>query len=77
MELHEVQRSARAVQRLYDARDRARYGRTWAPEELVPGFVGDVGDLAKLALGKADVRPRAELDAAMPTSSPTASGLCA
>ncbi len=29
------------------------------------GFVGDVGDLAKLVHGKAGVRPRADLDAAL------------
>ncbi len=34
----------------------ARYGRAWNEEELMLGFLGDVGDLAKLVQGKAGVR---------------------
>jgi NTP pyrophosphatase (non-canonical NTP hydrolase) len=65
VELGEIQRTARAVQRRYDDRDRLRHGRTWTAEELVLGFVGDVGDLAKPARGKAGVRPREDLDEAV------------
>ncbi|MGC5167356.1 nucleotide pyrophosphohydrolase [Luteimicrobium sp. DT211] len=50
---------------MYNERDQARRGRSWTREELVLGFVGDVGDLAKLALGKAGVRDRADLDRAV------------
>jgi NTP pyrophosphatase (non-canonical NTP hydrolase) len=65
MELSAVQETARAVRKLYADRDRVRHGRTWTAEELVLGFVGDVGDLAKLALGKAGVRPRDDLHEAV------------
>lgn len=33
-----------------------KYGRSWTREELALGFVGDVGDLAKLLLAEAEVR---------------------
>jgi NTP pyrophosphatase (non-canonical NTP hydrolase) len=39
-----------------------RYGRRWTAEEIMLGFVGDVGDLAKLVQGKAGVRPTPDLD---------------
>lgn len=60
-----MQAEARAVRALYAARETARYGRAWTPEEIALGFVGDVGDLAKLVQGKAGVRPRRDLDAAL------------
>ena len=58
-------RRALQVRAGYDALDRERYGRTWTPEEVALGLVGDVGDLAKLVQGKAGVRPRADLDQAL------------
>ena len=45
--------------------ERAQYGRTWTTEEIMLGFLGDVGDLAKLVQGKAGVRPREDLDEAL------------
>ncbi len=39
-----------------------RFGRRWTTEEIMLGFVGDVGDLAKLVQGKAGVRPTDDLD---------------
>ena len=65
MELHEMQSEARAVRARYAAWEAERYGRAWTPEEIALGFVGDVGDLAKLVQGKAGVRPRADLDDAL------------
>ncbi len=38
------------------------------------GFLGDVGDLAKLVQGKEGVRPRDDLDEAFAHGSPTACG---
>ena len=60
-----MQAKARAVRDAYAAREKAQYGRSWNHEELMLGFLGDVGDLAKLVQGKAGVRPRADLDAAL------------
>ncbi len=60
-----MQQMARRVSALYADRDVERFGRGWSADELVLGFVGDVGDLAKLAQGKAGVRPHSDLDAAL------------
>ena len=56
---------ARVVRDAYAARETALYGRPWNHEELMLGFLGDVGDLAKLVQRKAGVRPRADLDEAL------------
>lgn len=40
----------------YEAFERAKFGRTWTTQELALGFVGDVGDLAKLVLAHEGVR---------------------
>jgi len=56
---------ARGVREQYAELERARYGRSWTPEEVMLGFVGDVGDLAKLVQGKAGVRDREALDEAL------------
>lgn len=65
MEFSRMQDQARAVRARYAEIDLERYGRAWTPEELMLGFVGDVGDLAKLVQGKAGVRPREDLDQAV------------
>ncbi|MER5614813.1 nucleotide pyrophosphohydrolase [Streptomyces sp. NPDC002215] len=46
--LGELEERALVVKRLYDERNRL-VGREWTREEFMLGFVGDVGDLAKLA----------------------------
>lgn len=60
-----MQAQARAVRAKYAAAEADRYGRSWTPEEIMLGFLGDVGDLAKLVQGKAGVRPRDDLDTAL------------
>lgn len=44
------------VRRRYADVEQQRYGRSWTAEEVALGFVGDVGDLAKLVLAEAGVR---------------------
>jgi NTP pyrophosphatase (non-canonical NTP hydrolase) len=65
MEFSEMQEQARAVRRRYAQEETRRYGRSWTNEEIMLGFLGDVGDLAKLVQGKAGVRPREDLDEAL------------
>ncbi len=60
-----MQALARGVRERYAARETERYGRPWSREEIMLGFLGDVGDLAKLVQGKEGVRPRADLDEAL------------
>ena len=56
MEFSELERRALAIRRQYALLERRRYGRAWTREELALGFVGDVGDLVKLALAHEGVR---------------------
>jgi NTP pyrophosphatase (non-canonical NTP hydrolase) len=44
------------VREQYAALERSRHGRAWTDEEIARGFVGDVGDLAKLVLARNGVR---------------------
>ena len=60
MEFAEMQEQARTVRRLYAAEEARRYGRSWNDEELMLGFLGDVGDLAKLVQAHEGVRPGPE-----------------
>lgn len=60
-----MQERARAVRAQYAAVEAETYGRSWSTEEVMLGFLGDVGDLAKLVQGKAGVRPRPDLDEAL------------
>jgi NTP pyrophosphatase (non-canonical NTP hydrolase) len=59
-----TQLSARALQINQAFADRARResGRPWTREEVMQGFVGDVGDLMKLVMAKAGTRPIADAD---------------
>lgn len=56
----ELTERARAVRRLYEERERQAYGRSWSAEELMLGFVKDVGDLAVLVQRAAGIRADAE-----------------
>ena len=65
MDFQQMQARARAVRALYAEVEAAEYGRSWTTEEIMLGFLGDVGDLAKLVQGKAGVRPSENLDEAL------------
>jgi NTP pyrophosphatase (non-canonical NTP hydrolase) len=56
MEFRELEQRALAIRRQYASLEERRYGRAWAREEIALGFVGDVGDLMKLALAQEGVR---------------------
>jgi NTP pyrophosphatase (non-canonical NTP hydrolase) len=43
---------ALAVRRLYEEKEKQLYGAPWTREEIMLGFVGDVGDLAKLVVAE-------------------------
>jgi NTP pyrophosphatase (non-canonical NTP hydrolase) len=65
MDFHQMQARAREVRSRYAEVESSTYGRSWTTEEIMLGFLGDVGDLAKLVQGKAGVRPRDDLDEAL------------
>lgn len=54
--LEDLQNLALRLNELYEQLEIKRYGRAWTTEELALGFVGDVGDLAKLIQADAGVR---------------------
>ena len=74
MDFQELQANARDVRAQYAAMETARYGREWTSEEIMLGFVGDVGDLAKLVQGRPECVRGKTSTMLWPTSWPTACG---
>lgn len=62
MELAQLSARARQVHQRFSETAAARGGHPWTREEVMQGFVGDVGDLMKLVMAKAGARPVADLD---------------
>jgi NTP pyrophosphatase (non-canonical NTP hydrolase) len=56
MKLTELEKTALQLNELYERLSIKKYGRAWTTEELALGFVGDVGDLAKLIQADAGIR---------------------
>jgi NTP pyrophosphatase (non-canonical NTP hydrolase) len=56
MELTDIAEAARATRSRFAQFEKRSYGRSWTTEEVMLGFVGDVGDLAKLVQTAAGVR---------------------
>jgi len=56
MNFTDLEKSALRLNELYEQLEMKMYGRVWTTEELALGFVGDVGDLAKLIQANAGVR---------------------
>lgn len=57
-EFSDLQQRALDIQELFAAKEPEKYGRHWTREELVMGFVTDVGDLVKLVMTKAGIRDK-------------------
>ena len=56
MELENLFQKAIEVREQYAKLEQENYGRVWSREEITLGFVGDVGDLAKLVMAEEGVR---------------------
>lgn len=56
MKYSELEESALKLNKLYEELEIKLYGRVWTTEELALGFVGDIGDLAKLIQANAGIR---------------------
>ena len=52
MELQSIIDRAMTIRHLYEKKERQLYGSPWTSEEVALGFVGDVGDLAKLIVAE-------------------------
>ena len=62
MELARLTERAMQLRRRFTEAEQARQGRAWTREELMQGFVVDVGDLMKLVMAKAGARPVDDVD---------------
>jgi NTP pyrophosphatase (non-canonical NTP hydrolase) len=56
VELKALIQRAVAIRQQYARLEQKNYGRPWTDEEIALGFVGDVGDLAKLVMVASGVR---------------------
>jgi len=59
MEFQQLMRRAMEIRKQYEAKETQLYGSSWTNEEIALGFIGDIGDLAKLLIaanGKRDKR---------------------
>jgi NTP pyrophosphatase (non-canonical NTP hydrolase) len=56
MEFQRLRDRALEIRRQYADLERQRYGRPWTAQEIALGFVGDMGDLAKLIQAASGVR---------------------
>ena len=56
MEFNLITERAMEIRQLYSQYEQQTFGRSWTGEEVALGFVGDVGDLAKLILAANGVR---------------------
>jgi NTP pyrophosphatase (non-canonical NTP hydrolase) len=63
MELSALSARALQLRERFAELERARQGRPWTREEIMQGFVVDVGDLMKLVMAKSGARSVADLDA--------------
>ncbi len=63
MHFSELEKAALELNALYEALETKRWGRVWSTQELALGFMGDVGDLAKLVQAHAGVRDIEDVEA--------------
>ena len=52
MEFRQLMKRAVEIRKQYGVKEKQRYGSAWTNEEVALGFVGDVGDLAKLVVAE-------------------------
>jgi NTP pyrophosphatase (non-canonical NTP hydrolase) len=62
MDFQDITQRALDIRKKYAAFEQKRYGAAWTNEELALGFIGDVGDLAKLIVAKNGKRDIIEAD---------------
>ena len=62
MDLVALSEKAMSLRRRFDDAAKEAGGRPWTREEVMQGFVGDVGDLTKLVMAKSGIREIGEAD---------------
>src|SRR5687767_791120 len=63
MDVSQLTDRAMQIRQRFAELERSRHGRAWTREEIMQGFVGDVGDLMKLVMAKAGTRHVDDADA--------------
>lgn len=62
MDLGEMQKRAIEIREKYDKLNQQKRGVTWNEQQLMAGFVGDVGDLSKIIMAKHGLREMEDID---------------
>lgn len=62
MKFEKIVDRAREVRRGYAKLEKEKYGKKWEAQQLMQGFVGDVGDLSKLVTAKEGLRDVNDVD---------------
>ena len=63
MNFDDLQKRAVEIHNKYDRLNRSRRGAAWNEQQLMAGFVGDVGDLSKIIQAKHGLREMDNIDA--------------
>jgi len=56
MDFQDIIDTGLTIRKLYEEKEKQLYGSAWTSEEIALGFVGDVGDLAKLIVAESGKR---------------------
>lgn len=62
MDFDDLQKRAIEIREKYDKLNRVKRGVVWNEQQLMAGFVGDVGDLSKLIMAKDGLRAMDDID---------------
>lgn len=62
MNFDDIQQRAVEIRDKYDALNQEKRGVTWNEQQLMAGFVGDVGDLSKIIMAKHGLRAMENVD---------------
>jgi len=62
MDFKTISDKANAVREKYHQLELKKIGRPWTNQEIMEGFVGDIGDLIKLVMAKEGVRQVDDVD---------------
>lgn len=62
MHFDELQQRAIEIRQKYDRLNHEKRGVTWNEQQLMAGFVGDVGDLSKIIMAKHGLRAMDDID---------------
>lgn len=62
MDFKQIIQRALEVREKYAVLEKKKYGKEWTKEQIVQGFIGDVGDLTKLVMAKEGIRQIENVD---------------